>query len=940
MELIALKPLALETLVFRSAEGAFRLTIIAKATFDLRSGELIDPDPIRADVLHDNGRSLRVASDLVPRRGRADVTFAGRAHATHVRFAVLPRHGAPLLDKRLRIVSPPVPLTYEHAFGGASSKTNPVGTATPTIVDPSNEKRTAGFGPVPSTWWWRSRLLQEHDLATILSLRAIPRDLDFAFFNAAPPDQQVAFLVGDETIELEGLTEGAALRVTLPGLRAFARFEGSDVPLVADTLVVDGDSLHATLTFRGDVPIANETAVGRIVATLATDSPDFGPIAGDISRRTAEHPPRTTEHVPVLNVSRFVPFTMQTRMRKDTLIAIVKGTFDLVDDAPAKLATRQVPPLGDTRYADTESIRYPSDFVPFKPRADVLLVGHAHSGIDPTVAHVQLHFGDLRRSIAVFGDRTWQSLGAQGKPAPFKTMPLRWERAYGGPLSEKNPLGRGKGTAVLLPNLERLEALVTSPDSDPEPASFGPIDPEWRARRSKLGTYGARWLATRWPYFPDDFDWGYFNCAPREQQVAWPQGDERYELFGVTEGGGSLAGRLPVERPRAFAALSDGRFVEIVLRIDTVHFDTDQRQVTVVHRGLLETSDADASEVSAVFVVDEALSIEEAHERYLAAAHRPAPPPRKAAPIEIRVPPPKRKTIEAWVRDKALAGKDLTGGDLRNLDLSGHDLRGAMLARSDLRGATLARANLDDANLGEVLADGVDFSGASLARADLHAARLDGANFTDATLLRANLRSAVAKGAKLSDAKADGATFAHAILDDARFERASLLRADFSFAALDRLSFVSAVMDDAKLYDTRGTGVCFDRASLRDARFDRAELTGSFAAASATGLCAESAVFDGSTFLGSNLAGALLIRARLRDVILSKCDLRSAILRKADLTGAKLLKANAMGASFEGAILERTDFRGANLYGAETYRARIANANFEHAHIVGTKLSG
>lgn len=932
MELVALKPLALDTLVSRTDEGVFHLTVIAKLTFDLETGAPVEPEPVRGDVLHHGGRSLRVASDLVPRRARADVTFAGTAHAAAVRFALLSRDGAALFDKSLRIVAPPIPLTYERAFGGPGSKTNPIGTTTPQILDATHDQRTAGLGPVPASWWWRSRLAGGHDLAALESLGSLPRDLDYAFFNAAPPDQQVRFLAGDETIVLAGLTRGRdELRVTLPGLRAHARFEERDVPLVADALVVDGDAMRATLTFRGQLPIAVEDPGGRLLATVAAldEEPSWGlPMglerAGARSRTAGAHPARTTEHVPVVNVSSFVPFTMHFRVRppRDALIVIVKGTFELVEGAPAALAAAQEPPSGDVRYGDVESLRYSSDFVPFKPRADVFLVGHAFPGDDPKVAHVHLQIDDVRRSMAVFGDRSWDALGGQSEPAPFKSMPLRWERALGGPLSHQNPLGRGHGTAVLLPNLERLGALVASPGDTPEPICFAPIDPEWRARRSKLGTYGGRWLAHNAPYFPDDFDWAYFNAAPREQQLPWLRGDERYALIGVAPGGGALSGQLPSVKPRAFAALTDGRFVEVVLRIDTLHFDADARQLVVVHRGLLETNDQEASEVSALFVMqeDEApIVVEDAHARFLEElAPKSAPPPRSVV-VEVRVPPPKRRTIEAWLVE-GLAGRDLTGGDLRDLDLRGHDLRGALLARCDLRGANLAGANLEEANLVEARADGVDLRAATLSRADLQGAVLEGALLERAVLTRANLAGARCRGARFTGVVGDGARFLGAALEGAAFDGAELAGADLTRSALDGASFVEAVLDDAKLYEARGVAR-FDRASLRDARLDRAELAGaSLLAVSADGLSGERVNLERANLLGARLRGALLIRARLAHAILSRSDLRDAILRGADLTDAKLLRANAMGALLDGANLERADLRGANLYATSMAR--------------------
>ncbi len=36
----------------------------------------------------------------------------------------------------------------------------------------------------------------------------------------------------------------------------------------------------------------------------------------------------------------------------------------------------------------------------------------------------------------------------------------------------------------------------------------------WTQRYSKIGNYKGNYLKERWPWFPKDFDWGYFNAAP------------------------------------------------------------------------------------------------------------------------------------------------------------------------------------------------------------------------------------------------------------------------------------------------------------------------------------------------------------------------------------------------------------------------------------------
>src|SRR5260370_14734255 len=82
IELVALAPLALGTLRWREANGAPRLTIIAKATFEIAPGKAarpIAPFPLFGDLHYEenDGRSLRVASDFVPRKAAADVLFTG-----------------------------------------------------------------------------------------------------------------------------------------------------------------------------------------------------------------------------------------------------------------------------------------------------------------------------------------------------------------------------------------------------------------------------------------------------------------------------------------------------------------------------------------------------------------------------------------------------------------------------------------------------------------------------------------------------------------------------------------------------------------------------------------------------------------------------------------------------------------------------------------------
>ncbi|MDP6459581.1 MAG: DUF2169 domain-containing protein [Candidatus Hydrothermarchaeota archaeon] len=70
----------------------------------------------------------------------------------------------------------------------------------------------------------------------------------------------------------------------------------------------------------------------------------------------------------------------KVRFPSYSLTLIAKGTFDLKPGGPVSPTEEQPLPTGDLPYesdSDGESVRYSSDFVYFKPQADILVVGRA-----------------------------------------------------------------------------------------------------------------------------------------------------------------------------------------------------------------------------------------------------------------------------------------------------------------------------------------------------------------------------------------------------------------------------------------------------------------------------------------------------------------------------------------------------------------------------------
>src|SRR5262245_27171924 len=226
-------------------------------------------------------------------------------------------------------------------------------------------------------------------------------------------------------------------------------------------------------------------------------------------------------------------------------------------------ATREEKPeqlSGDRHDEDdpAKSLLYASDFAPLKPRADVLVQATAHVPGQQRVPKLtaQIQTGSLNKTLTVFGPRTWQRgrLGgtSPSEPGTFDRVPITYQNAYGGPKSKKNPVGRGIESDDL-PQVEDPRLLVKSPSDDVNPAGFGPWAPTWQLRTNLVGTYDQQWLKERWPWFPADFDYGYFNSAPLDQQVeGYLKGDEELVFGNLHPEHSTYRSRLPALRARCY----------------------------------------------------------------------------------------------------------------------------------------------------------------------------------------------------------------------------------------------------------------------------------------------------------------------------------------------------------------------------------------------------
>jgi hypothetical protein len=276
------------------------------------------------------------------------------------------------------------------------------------------------------------------------------------------------------------------------------------------------------------------------------------------------------------------------------LTIVCKATFRLEPGVCVLADAQEDPTDGDAFWSDApaRSLRATDDLVPFKPRADVLLIGHAFApgGQSARVLPVRMMVGEIDKSVEVWCDRIFWQDGRVLEGQPFSRMELRYERAAFGPA---NPVGvrfdapPDAHGAVRIPNLQPAGLRVAGRADTFGPIGFGPIAPTWPARSAKLRRNAEGWSARGWREqpLPSDIDAGYFNAAPPDQQVDTIEGDERIVLENLHAEHARLETRLPGLRPAA-RMVSGGRAGEgITLVADTLNIDTDRGLVTVVWRG-------------------------------------------------------------------------------------------------------------------------------------------------------------------------------------------------------------------------------------------------------------------------------------------------------------------------------------------------------------------
>ena len=306
---------------------------------------------------------------------------------------------------------------------------------------------------------------------------------------------------------------------------------------------------------------------------------------------------------------------------QNMMTVIAKATY-AIRPGGLDLSSEQIPiAFGDHFYARDQGggILYESDIVPFKPRADIVLSGSAYApeGRATDCVDAVLKVGDHQKTLRVFGKRLWNYTGIFSRKyritqaQPLLQCPITYQDAFGGvdattgEFCAKNPTGKGffslrtneKLAGKPLPSIEDPQNQIISVHDHPDPVGFGFYNRTWTPRSDYAGTYDDKWRKTRRSWFPEDFDFRYFNGAHPDLQVdGYLSGDEVVELKNLTRDGHAKF-NLPAVRLIGYVQRQHRKGEKrIIMNLDTLFLEPDKSSFCMVWRGaiaLAELADTD-----------------------------------------------------------------------------------------------------------------------------------------------------------------------------------------------------------------------------------------------------------------------------------------------------------------------------------------------------------
>lgn len=790
-------------------------TLVVRGRFGLAPGVLQpaeDQGRLSGDLFEEDDADAAGAStkpsDLADFKLRGEVLLTGSCHApggkptgeSFVRLTVRTAADKSLVAIDRRVFGPRVwtesvvgkastdplpfksmPLGWANAFGGEGFEDNPVGKGLGThelpniewadaITSKADRPQPACPGPISPFWAARTSKVGKAYGKDWQKTRApyYAEDFDWAFFQSAPPEQQVeGYFRGDERLSLVNLhPEHPNIEAELPGLRVRAflrdvRGKNREVPLTLDTIHVDSAEGFVDLTWRGVDSVLEADLSDLAFAIIASE-----PLAEPVLPRGHYE-------------SMMASFVADPIGMRDAIPAELRPLYDRAQ----KLAEEEAKRDGDAR----------------RPAADPLAdeIERAAAALDPEQADaLRSAVAQIREDARKMHEDAARKARDLGKPPPaaldesIAKAVLATKAPRERPPVDFDPDGK--------PRLELTGIVKAQKDVLEQLRAQSDLPPEARARFDEVeGRLDDPRLA--------ELDPALRGGAPLAEPG--PGADLRRrdlrgrDLSGKDLSGSDLRGALLSKARLAGANLRGAVFARALA--DGVDLRGADLRGAKLDDGVFVDSDLRDADLEGA-TLDRVVLV-------------------RAKIDGAKLTNAKGMLVllsKASLRKVTAAGLELLQSDLSDSDLSDSDFARASLVRCLLRDVKARRASFEGAQLGHVCFEAADLTEARFVRAcgpfaSFMAAALDRADFSHAILPGAHFSGASGTSTRLYAANLPESRFQRAKLQEARFDKANLMSADFNLATIPRCSFEGASLFDAKLIATAGEGCNFLDANLK-----------------------------------------------------------------------------------------------------------------------------
>ena len=666
--------------------------------------------------------------------------------------------------------------------------------------------------------------------------------------------------------------------------------------------------------------------------------------------------------LPKFKITNDTPFTVAPcphleHPEQPHLSIVAKGSWHITADGSLTQLDPQRHFFGDSyQNADPyQELLYPNEMELWKPSAEVVIIGSCYTPQQQplTACNCGFRVGNIRKSVAVIGDRHWMPGFGQdlpSEPKSFTRMPLTWSRSLGAADNPQNPVGTG-GRGTVLPNFENPDNLLRNPDQNIAPTGLSPINRMWQSRSELVPANTSGLNEAGYITLDPQTDFHFCNAAPADQRLqGYFRGNEQCEFTNLHPENPNLKTQLPGIAVRCLVRTETEQQREereVPMHLDTVIVNLDEGWIECLWRGITPISNDVMPEMRHILIRHEHVDGEIAEVEQL--QERMAEADVELHPIELKAKQDfeqnYQEVVEKLTKIGAPAAMIPAMPDIFAMpqapDSATFPFDPDEMAKEAAEKAALeqeqagkiaeifAEANIDTGKAIEQIKNPSELTGKEDVKAMLaNMAPEDGAAPPTIEEIAAKAAENLPEEAFQKDGfeqlndTIDKSIEQYEAMGVAVPEELAQLKADL--APGGQFAWVKEEAAEMKALTDAGNAAPMDPSDVTQMQ-----------AALEQGFDLSSVPLAGATLAGCTLVGQNLSAASLTSCDLGSCNLQNMAMHDSDFTGSTFEKSDLSGADMHQSNFTNCVFKEANLSGANLEGAILQGATFENCVLEG-----